>query len=160
MDKNDRSPLKGFKPVTQRKTTMAYSYVATKDGELAPAELTAEIRAKQSKDLEEQENNYRHPNARYVPSNPNDDVVHVLPEDDTFTLAIYGSVEELIKLLIEKDVEAWRSLPEKFRTFLLRSTEWQYLPNVKTGVPNLIINDVEVRWNGGSWVLENFHQEV
>lgn len=86
-----------------------------------------------------------------------DEVLNVFPEED---MLIYGSVETLIDLLIAKDAEAWRALPEKLRTFLMRTTDWQYRVNEKTDLLNLIVNDVEIRWNGSDWVVQAFHPDI
>ncbi len=84
-------------------------------------------------------------------------VVNVFPEKE---LLIYGDVEVLVDLLIAKDVEAWRSLPENLRKFLMRTTEWQYYVNEKTDIINLIVNDLEIRWNGSNWVVQAFHPDI
>lgn len=86
-----------------------------------------------------------------------DDVANVFPERE---ILIYGNVEVLVDLLIEKDVEAWRALPENLRAFLMCSTDWQYLLNKKTDIINLIVNDVEIRWNGVEWVVQAFHPDI
>lgn len=86
-----------------------------------------------------------------------DDVVNVFPDED---LHIYGNPEILVDLIIEKDAEAWRTLPENLRKFLMHSTEWQYFVNMKTDIINLIINDLEIRWNGVEWVLQAFHPDI
>lgn len=85
-----------------------------------------------------------------------DDVANIFPEAELFT---YGDVEALVDLLIEKDIEAWRALPENLKSFLMCSTEWQYVVNKKTDIINLIINDVEIRWNGVEWVVQAFHPD-
>jgi hypothetical protein len=71
---------------------------------------------------------------------------------------IPGNVARLISLLIEKDVEAWRALPTLVKDFLMSQDSWKFLPNEKTGVPNLLLNSVELRWNGTEWVLEDLHR--
>lgn len=116
------------------KPTLAYSFTATKDGTLVSAEIT-KVNTKQNQD----------------------EVVNVFPEDE---LPVYGDVEILVDLLISKDVEAWWVLPENLRTFLMRTTEWQYRVNKKTDILNLIINDVEIRWNGSDWVVQAFHPDI
>lgn len=85
------------------------------------------------------------------------DVVNVFSEEE---LLIYGSPEVLVDLLIDKDTEAWRALPGNLSKFLMRSTEWQYVVNKKTDIINLIINDLEIRWNGIEWVLQAFHPDI
>jgi len=70
---------------------------------------------------------------------------------------VIGAVSHLISLLIEKDVEAWRGLPEKVKSHLLSNEKWFYTMNEKTNLPNLVINNVEMRWNGSDWVVENLH---
>lgn len=85
------------------------------------------------------------------------DVVHTFPKDELF---IYGNINVLYELLIEKDVEAWKALPEKLRSVLICTEEWQYHINEKTNVINLIINDLEIRWNGDDWVVQTFHPDI
>lgn len=85
-----------------------------------------------------------------------EEVLNVFPVEEVLT---YGSVETLIELLIAKDAEAWRALPEKLRTFLMRTTDWQYRVNEKTDLLNLIVNDVEIKWNGAEWVVQAFHSD-
>jgi hypothetical protein len=69
-----------------------------------------------------------------------------------------GSVKNLISLLIEKDVDAWRALSDEVRTQLMELPgTYTLISNEKTGVPNLNINNVELRWNGTDWVLLTVH---
>jgi hypothetical protein len=142
----------GILPSQSHKPTLAYSFIATKDGTLVSAEVTPELKSKQNQGL----NELYSAEIRRQFKNLQEDVGNVFPEEDLF---VYGNVETLIQLLIEKDVEAWRTLPENLRTFLMRSTEWQYRVNEKTDILNLIINDVEIKWNGAEWVVMAFHSE-
>lgn len=132
--KSNQATQFGLIPNQLHKPTLAYSFTATKDGTLVSAEIT-KVNTKQNQD----------------------EVVNVFPEED---LLIYGNVEILIELLIAKDAEAWRALPEKLRTFLMRTVEWQYRVNEKTNILNLIVNDMEIRWNGSEWVVQAFHPDI
>jgi hypothetical protein len=73
-------------------------------------------------------------------------------------IQVPGSVKNLISYLIEKDVDAWRALPDEVRTQLMELPgTYTLIMNEKTGVPNLNINNVELRWNGTDWVLATVH---
>lgn len=119
------------------KQTLAYSFIHDRSGTLVSVERIPDLNIPQNEE-------------------PQKEVVSVFPEEEIFT---YGSVEQLIKLLIEVDVDAWRALPEKLRTYLLRSTDWQYRLNQKSNIINLIINDVEIKWNGVDWFVKSFHPD-
>jgi hypothetical protein len=84
------------------------------------------------------------------------DMIHTFPKEEIF---VYGDIEQLHDLLIIKNVEAWRALPEKMRKHLMCTTEWQYYFDERMILPNLIINDLEIRWNGAEWVVMAFHSE-
>ena len=112
-------------PVSRK--TMAYSFVAPKGSAVAPTEPMEAVTVAEIKN---------------VPQTPGRKVWH-------------GDVHHLVSLLIEKDVEAWRALPEQTRTWLLSGSWWEYTLNEKTSLPNLIINQVELRWNGSEWVLHD-----
>ena len=119
MSNDDSNPMhkfgygRGDGPVSRK--TMAYSFVAPKDGTSAVA--------------------------------PTEEMV-------TQPTQLPGSVKNLISLLIEHDVDAWRALPKEVQTQLMDLPgTYTLILNEKTGVPNLNINHVELRWNGTDWVL-------
>ena len=75
-------------------------------------------------------------------------------------LRIPGTVKSLVSELIEKDVEAWRALPVEVRSTLMDMPgACLIVPNEKTGIPNLIVNGVELRCNGTEWVLVTIHNK-
>jgi hypothetical protein len=112
-------------PVSRK--TMAYSFVAPKGSAVAPTEPMEAVSVSEIKNISQ-------PQTKKVE---------------------HGDVHKLVSLLIEKDIEAWRALPDQTRHWLLSGSWWEYTMNEKTALPNLIINQVELRWNGSEWVLHN-----
>jgi hypothetical protein len=85
------------------------------------------------------------------------DIIHTFPKEEIF---VYGDVEQLHDLLIVKNVDAWRALPENIRKHLMCTTEWQYYIADGMVLPNLIINDVEIQWTFYGWMIKDIHTDL
>lgn len=74
-------------------------------------------------------------------------------------------IKNLIRMLIEKDVAAWLALPPGAQNVLLDDPGSVKLvdggrvkTSMESNIPNIIYNNVELKFNGHEWILVTIHQ--